>query len=144
MHPTDEASLWPDKQLGARRQVRQRLVGFACASAYNIIELLNKGNDDGCDWLNHTSYQLLCPNRTYVADVRMDMDYNDDPENLPHTYSPTFNPFTQSECGFSHTLHNWNQKSLTDWIFLTKVISNRLLMKQSNWKVFKLRFNYQQ
>lgn len=45
-----------------------------------------------CDLTN----SLALVDRTYVADVRMDMDYSDDPENLPHTYSPPFNPFTQS------------------------------------------------
>lgn len=60
--------------------------------------MLDKDNDDGWDCPNHLLHQLLYPNRDYVADVQMEMDYDEDPENLPHTYSPPFNPFKQSEC----------------------------------------------
>lgn len=44
-------------------------------------------------------------NRTYVADIRtepMDSDYDHDPENFPHTYSPPFNPYRESKEENSH------------------------------------------
>lgn len=147
MHPTDGASLWPDQQLAAHRQVRRPPVSFTCASMDKTAKHVHNTR---ITTPNRTSNRLLCPNRTYVADVQMDMDYNDDPENLPHTYSAPFNPFKQSECRClqphkeprppHHPGTHLGQRSQTDWIQLTTVISLWLLLKQTGgWKVLKWR-----
>lgn len=43
--------------------------------------------------------------RTYTADIQtehVEMDYNHDPEELTHTYSPEFNPYKQSRYCNTH------------------------------------------
>ncbi|XP_061586896.1 tissue factor-like [Cololabis saira] len=48
-----------------------------------------------CDLTDH----LLPLDRSYQADIKtepLDVDMDDDPETFPHTYSPHFNPYKQS------------------------------------------------
>lgn len=53
-------------------------------------------SDPECDM----THSLKPFDRTYTADVQTEpaeADYDPDPEELPHTYSPPFNPYRQSE-----------------------------------------------
>ncbi|KAM7401407.1 hypothetical protein PAMA_005548 [Pampus argenteus] len=55
-------------------------------------------SESECDLTNY----LIPFNRMYLADILtvpaiVDNDYTDDPEAFPHTYSPQFNPYTESE-----------------------------------------------
>ncbi|XP_008333041.1 tissue factor-like [Cynoglossus semilaevis] len=82
----------------------------------------------GADWIEHIDCMqlsemecdmtnLLRPfNRTYTADIQtehVEMDYNHDPEELTHTYSPEFNPYKQSNISAANfTVHIVNKRTV--------------------------------
>lgn len=81
-----------------KKVIKRTRVGQRCS----------QDEDERCQY-NKLNLSVI---RSYTADIKAEpliVDYDDDPENYPHMYSPPFNPFKQSKwCPKGDIIHNFS------------------------------------